>query len=244
MATYAAYRHVELYRVGYGKKRVLKPPGGGSSISFGGDEPVHTSKSASPAPSAPQENGTVQNGNNHTNGQTPTTNGTCNGTSSNGSMTPNGSCTTASSPGSAKSADTQNRLFGASENGIAPRSNGDTPTKPASKPNPKIRDHMRSSIFGDDSNTPSRNGTPNGTAYYGTWRRRDPVTGEGVQCWDLHAPRHGSFRRRGNTGRGTPSGGETSVKATPEPPKPASAPAAQPQQKPRVPPGGFSTALW
>jgi len=206
MATYAAYRHVELYRVGYGKKRVLKPPGGGSSISFGGDEPVHTSKSASPAPSAPQENGTVQNGNNHTNGQTPTTNGTCNGTSSNGSMTPNGSCTTASSPGSAKSADTQNRLFGASENGIAPRSNGDTPTKPASKPNPKIRDHMRSSIFGDDSNTPSRNGTPNGT--------------------------------------GTPSGGETSVKATPEPPKPASAPAAQPQQKPRVPPGGFSTALW
>ncbi|XP_015186140.1 PREDICTED: microtubule-associated protein Jupiter isoform X6 [Polistes dominula] len=35
MATYAAYRHVELDNVGYGKKRVLKPPGGGSSDIFG-----------------------------------------------------------------------------------------------------------------------------------------------------------------------------------------------------------------
>jgi len=222
--------------------RVLKPPGGGSSISFGGEEQVQPSKTTSPT--APHENnksnGTVQNGN-HINGQSPTTNGTCNGTISNGSMTPNGSCTTASSPGSAKSLDTQNRLFGGSDHS-SPRER-DTPTKPSAKP-PKLRDHMRSSIFGDDSGTPSRNGTPNGTAYYGTWRRRDPVTGEGVQCWDLHAPRHGSYRRRGNTGRGTPSAAETSVKETPEPPKPASAPAAQPQQKQRVPPGGFSTALW
>ncbi|XP_052126409.1 microtubule-associated protein Jupiter [Frankliniella occidentalis] len=35
MAAYAAYRHVELDHVGYGKKRVLKPPGGGSSDIFG-----------------------------------------------------------------------------------------------------------------------------------------------------------------------------------------------------------------
>jgi len=222
--------------------RVLKPPGGGSSIAFGGDdEPARPTKSANPSATAPQDNsqsnGTVQNGN-HTNGQTPTTNGTCNGTTSNGSMTPNGSTpTTASSPSSAKSQDTQNRLFGGSNNST----NGkDTPSKP------KVRDHMRSSIFGDDGNTSSRNGTPNGTAYYGTWRRRDPVTGEGVQCWDLHAPRHGSCRgRRGNIRRGTPSACETSAKATPEPPKPSSAPAAQPAQaKTRVPPGGFSTALW
>ncbi|XP_034941140.1 microtubule-associated protein Jupiter isoform X4 [Chelonus insularis] len=38
MATYAAYRHVELDNVGYGKKRVLKPPGGGSSDIFGSGE--------------------------------------------------------------------------------------------------------------------------------------------------------------------------------------------------------------
>ena len=35
MATYATYRHVELDNVGYGKKRVLKPPGGASSDIFG-----------------------------------------------------------------------------------------------------------------------------------------------------------------------------------------------------------------
>lgn len=207
MATYATYRHVELYRVGYGKKRVLKPPGGGSSISFGGDEP-HPSKTTSPTATAPHDksNGTVTNGN-HTNGH-PTTNGTCNGTISNGSVTPNGSCTTASSPSSAKSMDTQSRLFGASDNHSI--RNGDTPVKSTSKP--KVRDHMRSSIFGDDSGTP-RNGTPNGTG----------------------------------TPASTPSGGDTSIKASPEPPKPASAPAAAaqpPQQKQRVPPGGFSTALW
>jgi len=102
MATYATYRHVELYRVGYGKKRVLKPPGGGSSISFGGEEP-HPNKTTSPT--APHDN--------------------------------------------------------------------------------------------------KSNGTP----------------------------------------ASTPSGGDISVKASPEPPKPASAPAAT-QQKQRVPPGGFSTALW
>ncbi|XP_029680530.1 microtubule-associated protein Jupiter isoform X5 [Formica exsecta] len=38
MATYATYRHVELDNVGYGKKRVLKPPGGGSSDIFGAEE--------------------------------------------------------------------------------------------------------------------------------------------------------------------------------------------------------------
>ncbi|XP_011498452.1 PREDICTED: microtubule-associated protein Jupiter [Ceratosolen solmsi marchali] len=40
MATYAAYRHVELDNVGYGKKRVLKPPGGGSSDIFGSGNEV------------------------------------------------------------------------------------------------------------------------------------------------------------------------------------------------------------
>ncbi|XP_070493601.1 microtubule-associated protein Jupiter isoform X1 [Chironomus tepperi] len=37
MATYAAFKHVELYNIGSGKKRVLKPPGGGSSDIFSGD---------------------------------------------------------------------------------------------------------------------------------------------------------------------------------------------------------------
>ncbi|XP_003245677.1 microtubule-associated protein Jupiter-like [Acyrthosiphon pisum] len=35
MATYAPYRHIELDNIGCGKKKVLKPPGGGSSDIFG-----------------------------------------------------------------------------------------------------------------------------------------------------------------------------------------------------------------
>ncbi|XP_037924888.1 microtubule-associated protein Jupiter isoform X5 [Hermetia illucens] len=37
MATYAAFKHVELYNVGRTKKRVLRPPGGGSSDIFGAE---------------------------------------------------------------------------------------------------------------------------------------------------------------------------------------------------------------
>ncbi|KAK7873446.1 hypothetical protein R5R35_000227 [Gryllus longicercus] len=43
MAVYAAYRHIELDNVGYGKKRVLKPPGGGTSDIFGAPDPVQNS---------------------------------------------------------------------------------------------------------------------------------------------------------------------------------------------------------
>ncbi|XP_033244626.1 microtubule-associated protein Jupiter isoform X1 [Drosophila miranda] len=39
MAAYAAFKHVELYNVGKAKKRVLRPPGGGSSDIFGSDMP-------------------------------------------------------------------------------------------------------------------------------------------------------------------------------------------------------------
>ncbi|XP_035793104.1 microtubule-associated protein Jupiter-like isoform X9 [Anopheles albimanus] len=38
MATYAAFKHVELFNVGNTKKRVLKPPGGGSSDLFGSEQ--------------------------------------------------------------------------------------------------------------------------------------------------------------------------------------------------------------
>ncbi|XP_037947580.1 microtubule-associated protein Jupiter isoform X11 [Teleopsis dalmanni] len=39
MATYAAFKHVELYNVGKTKKRVLRPPGGGSSDIFASEMP-------------------------------------------------------------------------------------------------------------------------------------------------------------------------------------------------------------
>ncbi|XP_017062126.1 microtubule-associated protein Jupiter isoform X2 [Drosophila ficusphila] len=39
MAAYAAFKHVELYNVGKAKKRVMRPPGGGSSDIFGSEMP-------------------------------------------------------------------------------------------------------------------------------------------------------------------------------------------------------------
>uniref|UniRef100_A0A6B2EBH9 Microtubule-associated protein Jupiter n=1 Tax=Phlebotomus kandelakii TaxID=1109342 RepID=A0A6B2EBH9_9DIPT len=42
MATYATFKHVELYNVGNTKKRVLKPPGGGTSDIFGGESSMET----------------------------------------------------------------------------------------------------------------------------------------------------------------------------------------------------------
>jgi len=45
MAAYAAFKHVELYNVGSGKRRVLKPPGGGSSDIFAGSDAASTPRS-------------------------------------------------------------------------------------------------------------------------------------------------------------------------------------------------------
>ncbi|GAB0092710.1 Microtubule-associated protein Jupiter [Sergentomyia squamirostris] len=42
MATYATFKHIELYNVGNAKKRVLKPPGGGTSDIFGGEGGAET----------------------------------------------------------------------------------------------------------------------------------------------------------------------------------------------------------
>uniref|UniRef100_A0A7G3AS52 Microtubule-associated protein Jupiter n=1 Tax=Lutzomyia longipalpis TaxID=7200 RepID=A0A7G3AS52_LUTLO len=46
MATYATFKHVELYNVGNTKKRVLKPPGGGTSDIFGGESSAETPRSS------------------------------------------------------------------------------------------------------------------------------------------------------------------------------------------------------
>uniref|UniRef100_A0A1L8E5C3 Microtubule-associated protein Jupiter n=1 Tax=Nyssomyia neivai TaxID=330878 RepID=A0A1L8E5C3_9DIPT len=46
MATYATFKHVELYNVGNTKKRVLKPPGGGTSDIFGGESSTDSPRSS------------------------------------------------------------------------------------------------------------------------------------------------------------------------------------------------------
>ncbi|XP_050716211.1 uncharacterized protein LOC126998506 isoform X3 [Eriocheir sinensis] len=273
MAAYATYRHVELDRVGVGKKRVLKPPGGGSSIVFEEDEstkpvksrpqqqeqqspppqaspepPMEPPKEAPPAEKQPEQpfpkpeiNGmstpdcikedaastTVSN-------PTPaaaTTNGerspALNGPSAvNGSSTTNGCMSSGTSSsmsmhsgGTPKHLNTQTRIFGAEQGGLTPRR--------------RLRDHERSNIFaGDDA---ASNGTHR-PVFRRPRNRRDPVTGVGVLCWDLHAPRCAPSKWKADL-NGSPRNSES----TPEPKTPES---VQQAPRQRVPPGGFSTKLW
>ncbi|XP_071536251.1 uncharacterized protein [Panulirus ornatus] len=231
--------------------RVLKPPGGGSSIVFGEDDEVALTpktKSVSqqeasplekqePSPK-PETNGTATPqcekvdavaAVKENNPEPATTNGsaTINGSATtNGTATTNGSSSsrssTASTPTSAKQLDTQSRLF------------GHEPVQ--CTPSRRIRDHHRSNIFTTDDPDAKANGTTNDTpraVFCRKWTRRDPVTGVGVLCWDIHAPRFAPNKRKA----GTPIPSENHEVKTPEP---------QPQQKQRqrVPPGGFSTQLW
>ncbi|XP_076042428.1 microtubule-associated protein Jupiter isoform X2 [Oratosquilla oratoria] len=250
MATFASYRHVELDRIGKGKKRVLKPPGGGSSILFddeddskkpsnssGAASSSATTAAASPQPT-PAENGAA---NSDSTVSTPTTAATA--VATNGVAETNGNAkaappaapaaaaagsTSPTTPKPGNIRDTQSRLFG-------------EPTENMSPSSRKVKDHMRSRIFSahEDNNAHPKavNGTPNGNpraVFSGAWRRRDPVTGEGIQStWDLHAPMCAPCKRKAPA---NPASGTSTSKSTPEP-------ASQPSRQ-RVPPGGFSTKLW
>ncbi|KAK8729734.1 hypothetical protein OTU49_008293 [Cherax quadricarinatus] len=161
MATYAAYRHVELDRVGLGKRRVLKPPGGGSSISFGEDEDARPRPKTLPQQQAPQENSPKADTNGTAspqcendaaatkeNNPLAATNGSAtNGSPSVGSNSGRSS-NCATTPTSAKKLDTQSRLFGDDPG------NDTTPSR-------KVRDHQRSNIFSDEPVT-KPSGSANG----------------------------------------------------------------------------------
>ncbi|XP_063884466.1 uncharacterized protein LOC135113225 isoform X1 [Scylla paramamosain] len=104
----------------------------------------------------------------------------------------------------------------------------------------------RSNIFADE-------GATNGThrpVFRQPRMRRDPVTGVGVQCWDLHAPRCAPSKWKADSSSSSTSSSCPSS-GTPEARTPEQAPQPQPpqqqqqqQHRQRVPPGGFSTRLW
>ncbi|XP_047498841.1 microtubule-associated protein Jupiter-like isoform X2 [Penaeus chinensis] len=168
--------------------RVLKPPGGGSSISFGEESDDYVKPKAKPTPAeeVPKED-PEQAPKLETNGMdTPEKDCAAATKESNPSTATNGSITSGSSTPTSR-VDTQSRLF------------GEEPPKEAQCR--RVRDHQRSNIFGAEVNT-NPNGTPNG-----------------------------SPRAAGN-----PVSSETPETKTTEQP--------QPQQKQRIPPGGFSTKLW
>ncbi|KAL0119439.1 hypothetical protein PUN28_007733 [Cardiocondyla obscurior] len=249
MATYAAYRHVELDNVGYGKKRVLKPPGGGSSDIFGA-APEETSPRRIKAHNQSQL-GSALFGD---------TNGTDN-------------ASIALSPRSNKPGnDSYKRLFGPPDapptpnarnymrsniplsggSSISSRSSTGTATSPA-----KSTASSSSGII----NGYATNGVNDITAFRRHKRfrglpTRNPVTGDGIEmtpvrriprkCRDGNpvtgigytpeAQKNGPVMQNGTASSNSSNSGEKSHDTSPG--------SAKTPTRTRVPPGGYSSGLW
>ncbi|XP_012245292.1 microtubule-associated protein Jupiter isoform X4 [Bombus vosnesenskii] len=240
MATYATYRHVELDNVGYGKKRVLKPPGGGSSDIFG----------AAPEETSPRR---VKNHNQSQLGSalfgdTP---------NSNSNETPR------NKPGN----DSYNRLFGPPD---APpttpnaknhmRSNislsGESTSSSVSSgaaTSPAKSTGSTDSIAGVLNGYAASNGNnlTNDVTGGSSCLTRNPVTGDGVdvtpvrrsarRCRDGNPVTGTGYAESQNNGPAVQNG--TSSSNSSEKSNDTS-PAAKVPARTRVPPGGYSSGLW
>ncbi|XP_011340960.1 microtubule-associated protein Jupiter isoform X4 [Ooceraea biroi] len=256
MATYATYRHVELDNVGYGKKRVLKPPGGGSSDIFGA--PEETSPRRIKAHNHSQLGSALF--------------GDANGTdSANIAMSPR-----FNKPGN----DSYKRLFGPPDappttpnarnhmRSNIPLSGGSSASSLSSRAATSPAKSTASSI----SN--SSPGVANGFASNGSsfnditaFRRkkrfrgtsclpaRNPVTGDGIEVtpvrriprkyrdgnpvtgtgYATEVQKNGPVMQNGTISSNSSSSGEKSHDTSP---------AAKPPARTRVPPGGYSSGLW
>ncbi|XP_031845390.1 microtubule-associated protein Jupiter isoform X2 [Nomia melanderi] len=251
MATYATYRHVELDNVGYGKKRVLKPPGGGSSDIFG----------AAPEETSPRR---VKNHNQSQLGSALFGDGP-NANSSND--------TPRNKPGN----DSYKRLFGPPD---APpttpnaknhmRSNislsGDSSSSSASSgaaTSPAKSTGSSDSIAGVLNGYAASNGnnlTNDITAFRrikrfrgSTCITRNPVTGDGIdvtpirrsarRCRDGNPVTGTGYAEPQSNGPAVQNGTSSSSSSVGEKSNDSS-PAAKGPARTRVPPGGYSSGLW
>ncbi|XP_012163487.1 microtubule-associated protein Jupiter isoform X4 [Bombus affinis] len=240
MATYATYRHVELDNVGYGKKRVLKPPGGGSSDIFG----------AAPEETSPRR---VKNHNQSQLGSalfgdTP---------NSNSNETPR------NKPGN----DSYNRLFGPPD---APpttpnaknhmRSNislsGESTSSSVSSgaaTSPAKSTGSTDSIAGVLNGYAASNGNnlTNDVTGGSSCLTRNPVTGDGVdvtpvrrsarRCRDGNPVTGTGYAESQNNGPAVQNGMSSSNSSEKSN---DTSPAAKVPARTRVPPGGYSSGLW
>ncbi|XP_015513620.1 microtubule-associated protein Jupiter isoform X1 [Neodiprion pinetum] len=241
MATYAAYRHIELDNVGYGKKRVLKPPGGGSSDIFGG---------------APEET-SPRRIKNHNHSQL--------GSTMFGENSTHGSDTPRAKPGN----DSYKRLFGPPDAPTTPSSKNHMRSNiPLSgeKSVPETSSQSNTSINGSSNGNIYGNGNDayNSETAFRRKKRfrglscmpRNPVTGDGVDVMPLR--RSARRSRDGNPVTGTGYTGNTENNSAPvqngngnvsekvngSSTGSASPPAPAGQPRTRVPPGGYSSGLW
>ncbi|TGZ37709.1 Uncharacterized protein DBV15_02972 [Temnothorax longispinosus] len=221
MATYAAYRHVELDNVGYGKKRVLKPPGGGSSDIFG----------AAPEETSPRR---IKSHNQSQLGSAlfGDINGTDRTDNANAAVSPR-----SNKPGN----DSYKRLFGPPDAPPTPNARNHMRSNIPLSGGSSIS--SLSSATSPAKSTTSSNSMSriiaNGYASNGSNSSNDmtdgnPVTGIGYAS---EAQKNGPAMQNGIASSNSSSSGEKSHDTSPAAAKP-------PARTGRVPPGGYSSGLW
>ncbi|XP_071562949.1 microtubule-associated protein Jupiter [Temnothorax nylanderi] len=255
MATYAAYRHVELDNVGYGKKRVLKPPGGGSSDIFGA-APEETSPRRIKAHNQSQL-GSALFGD---------INGTDRTDNANAAVSPR-----SNKPGN----DSYKRLFGPPDapptpnarnhmRSHIPLSGGSSISSLSSATSPAKSTASSNSMSRIIANGYASNGS-NSSNDMTAFRRnkrfrglpaRNPVTGDGIEVTPVRriprmyrdgnpvtgigyaseAQKNGPAMQNGIASSNSSSSGEKSHDTSPA--------TAKPPTRTRVPPGGYSSGLW
>ncbi|XP_050101563.1 microtubule-associated protein Jupiter isoform X3 [Anopheles aquasalis] len=267
MATYAAFKHVELFNVGNTKKRVLKPPGGGSSDLFGSEQlspgqiPRTMSKNrmqsnifAAPSSSEAHKNVFRQGVHRYYlfGSETPRRGAT--GQDSHNRLfgevdrpfTPSKNHMKSNLPIGADQADGRKQQNGKS-NGVAHQNGNGTAnghhTNGHSNGNGNIS--SASSDNGSSHNFLRRLTSPR-SPRSPRFAQRNPVTGNGVE--DYADKRKLSSRRGGAGGDGNPVTGEGYSKSNGAAEINTTVPSLNAGghviNKNRIPPGGFSSGLW
>uniref|UniRef100_A0AAG5CUL3 Microtubule-associated protein Jupiter n=1 Tax=Anopheles atroparvus TaxID=41427 RepID=A0AAG5CUL3_ANOAO len=256
MATYAAFKHVELYNVGNTKKRVLKPPGGGSSDLFGAEH-LAPSTPRTMSKNRMQSNIFAAPADAHKNG---------------GSETPRRGT---------QGQDSHNRLFGELNRPFTPAKNHmksnlpigngqDHPDGSKAHTNGKANGasaaHQNGNGTANGHGNGHSNGHSNGNGHISSassdngsshtsprsprsprFAQRNPVTGNGIEDYG-DKPRKPSSRRGGVGGDGNPVTGEGYSKSNGAAEINTTVPSLNAGghviNKNRIPPGGFSSGLW
>nr|XP_029727199.1 microtubule-associated protein Jupiter isoform X5 [Aedes albopictus] len=232
MATYAAFKHVELFNVGNAKKRVLKPPGGGSSDLFGADNQPQTPRSMNKnrmqsnifaAPEGQKAGNVFRQGVHryYFLGETPRR--------------------------GASGQDSYNRLFGEADRPYTPAKNhmkSNLPIGNDATDAGKTNGHSSSSNGKANGHHQNGNGIAQATNGHSSHSNGSSHTnGHSNGTSTSSAPsQNGSTHKNGNpvTGEGYKSGGAAEINTT----VPSLNGAGHVINKNRIPPGGFSSGLW
>lgn len=221
MATYAAFKHVELYNVGNAKKRVLKPPGGGSSDLFGADNQPQTPRSMNKNRMQSNIFAVPAEGQKAGNGETPRR--------------------------AANGQDSHNRLFGEVDRPYTPAKNhmkSNLPIGPSDQPDSNgAKANGHSNGHSAKTNGHSANGNGHVANGHSNGHSNGSSSTNGHSNGTSSAPsQNGSTHKNGNpvTGEGYKSGGAAEINTT----IPSLNGSGHVINKNRIPPGGFSSGLW